>query len=71
MHRPIPIYIVVAVELFFSVLTFPSGYLFVSDPTGGSMGMTFAPPYLPVVKDFLLLGVFLIVVYRIVPLAIV
>jgi hypothetical protein len=36
---------VTAIEIFFSVLAFPSGYLFVSDPTGGLMGVTFALSY--------------------------
>ncbi len=70
MHRPIEIYVVIAVELFFSVLAFPSGYLFVSDPTGGSMGVTFALPYLPIMRDFFLVGAFLIIAYGVVPLAI-
>ncbi len=70
MHRPFAIYPVIAIQLFFAVLAFPSGYLFVSDPTGGSMGVDFALPYLPVVRDFFLVGLFLIVAYGIVPLVI-
>jgi hypothetical protein len=70
MHRPTEIYIVTAIELFFSVLAFPSGYLFVSDPTGGSMGVTFALSFLPIVKDFFLVGVFLIIAYGVIPLMI-
>lgn len=56
--------------MFFSVLAFPSGYLFASDPTGRSMGVGFAIPYLPVVHDFFLVGVFLIIAYGAVPLVI-
>jgi len=71
MTRPIEIYAVSAIMIFFSVLAFPTGYLFITDPTGASMGIEFAIQYLPVIHDFLPVGIFLLTVYGVAPLIIV
>ena len=43
------------------------GINFIMDPTGKSMGIDFALPYIPYVEDFLIFGVWLVMVFSVFP----
>ena len=62
----------VAVQAFLVVVAIPSGILFLADPSGGLLGAQFILPYLtknlPFIHDFVPVGIWLVVVYGVLPM---
>lgn len=70
--HPLPVKILIPVQLALSIISIPSGALLLSSPGGEAIGAQTILPHLtrslPFIHDFTLVGIFLILVYGILPL---
>ena len=73
--HPLGVKALIPIQLVLSVLSIPSGILLVYSPNGEALGAQGILPHLtaqlPFVKDFTPVGIFLLVVYGLLPLALV
>lgn len=71
-HRPLAVKALIPVQLVLSLLAIPSGALFLFAPGGEAIGAQTILPRLtrsvPFIHDFTVVGIFLIVVYGLMPL---
>jgi len=70
--RPIWVALLVATQAVLAVIAIPSGALFLADPSGGLLRAQFIMPYLtkslPFIHDFAPVGIWLVVVYGVLPI---
>lgn len=70
--RPLGVKIILPILLVLSAVSLPSGALLLSSPDGSAMGAQVILPHLtqqiPIITDFAPVGLFLLVVYGLVPL---
>jgi hypothetical protein len=65
--RPIPVLLIIALEVILAVLGFFSGISFLQDPSGGTHGMDTSILVATPISDFTPVGLFFVVCYGILP----
>jgi len=75
LKHPLGVKALIPVQIVLALLAIPSGALLLYSPTGEAIGAQTVLPHLtqqlPFLKDFTVVGIFLIVVYGLLPLALV
>ncbi|HZW84614.1 MAG TPA: hypothetical protein VFE91_01765 [Nitrososphaerales archaeon] len=75
MSRPSAVLALIAIQVIMAVIAIPSGILLLLDPSGSAMGGQFILPHLtaaiPFIVDFTLVGLWLFLVYGLVPIILV
>ena len=71
-QHPLPVKILIPVQLMLSIISIPSGALLLSSPGGEAIGAQVILPHLansmPFIHDFTMVGIFLLGVYGFLPL---
>ena len=65
--RPKLVYAIILIEIFIGIMGISSAVVLLYDPSGVTMGIAYALPYLPI-PDFTLLGLWFLTGYGILPL---
>jgi hypothetical protein len=72
-NRPLGIKVLVPIQILLSIIAIPSGVLLILFPKGDAIGAQMILPYLtqqlPFLRDFAPVGIFLLVVYGLLPIA--
>ena len=70
--KPRSIWALAIAQLILSLIAIPSGIVLVADPSGAAIGAQFILPllhqFLPFIQDFTIVGIFLLVVYGLLPI---